>query len=99
LSDSNKSLSLASVGQGTTSSIVQWLLCLISFGIAASALNNNWNGEKFIALETDVLWLHIVLGHYFISFAVFLAFEDFLDCFKNQGVGSLYGAIGLRVLD
>jgi hypothetical protein len=39
------------------------------------------------------------LGHYFISFAVFLAFEDFLDCFKNQGVGSLYGAIGLRVLD
>jgi vacuolar-type H+-ATPase subunit I/STV1 len=62
LSDSNKSLSLASVGQGTTSSIVQWLLCLISFGIAASALNNNWNGEKFIALETDVLWLHIVLG-------------------------------------
>jgi hypothetical protein len=55
LSDSNRSFSLALVGQGKAFGVVHELLCLISSGVTASALNNSWNGEKFVALDTDVL--------------------------------------------
>jgi hypothetical protein len=36
--------------------------------------------------------------HDLCPFALLLAFEYFLDCLKNQGVGSLYFPIGLRVI-
>jgi hypothetical protein len=55
LSDSNKSLSSASMRQGEASGIVRELMCLISSGITASSPNNSRNGEKFVALETIVL--------------------------------------------
>jgi hypothetical protein len=62
LYDSNKSLSSALLGKGLASGIVQELLCLISSGVTASALNNSQNGEKFVALEANVVWLHSAFG-------------------------------------
>jgi hypothetical protein len=50
------------MGQDLAPGIVRELLCLISSVVAASAMNNNWNGEKFVALATDVLWLRITFG-------------------------------------
>jgi hypothetical protein len=50
LSDSNKTFSSASLGHGGVFAVVRRLLCLISFGSTASALNNNWNGVKLVAL-------------------------------------------------
>jgi hypothetical protein len=55
------------------SDIVRELLCLISCGITTSALNNNQNGEKLVALEIDVLWLHIA----FIITSIHLPFSRF----------------------
>jgi hypothetical protein len=55
MSDSNKSLFSASVGQDIASDIVHELLYLISSSVTASAPNINQNGEKFVAQEVDVL--------------------------------------------
>jgi hypothetical protein len=55
LSNYNKSLSSTSMGHDLAPGIARELLCLISSVVAASAPNNNWNGEKFVALATDVL--------------------------------------------
>jgi hypothetical protein len=38
------------------------------------------------------------LQNYFDPFAFFLAFEDFHDCFKDQGVRCLYCTIELQVV-
>jgi hypothetical protein len=43
------------MGHDLAPGIARELLCLISSVVAASAPNNNWNGEKFVALATDVL--------------------------------------------
>jgi hypothetical protein len=55
LSDSSKSFSSASLGHGGASAVIHRLWCLISFGSIASALNNNRNGVKLVALQTIVL--------------------------------------------
>jgi hypothetical protein len=38
------------------------------------------------------------LQHYFSTFAFFPTSEDFLGCFKDQGVSSLYYTIGLHLV-
>jgi hypothetical protein len=38
------------------------------------------------------------IWHNFGPFALFLAFENFLNCFKYQGMGSLYYPVGLGVV-
>jgi hypothetical protein len=89
LSDSNKSFSPASLRHDGASAIVRKLLCLISSGSTVSAPNNNQNGVKLVALQIVVLWLHTALP---------FAFEYFLDCLKNQGIGSFDCSIRLWVV-
>jgi hypothetical protein len=55
LSGSNRSFDSASVGLCTTSGVVVALLKLNSFGATVSSPNNNLNGMKLVALETEVL--------------------------------------------
>jgi hypothetical protein len=50
LCDSNKSFSSTSLGHGGASAIVHILWCLISSGSTASALYNNQNEVKLVAL-------------------------------------------------
>jgi hypothetical protein len=55
LSDFSRSLSLALVAQNVASGIVHVLLCLISSGVIALAPNKRQKGEKFVALDIDIL--------------------------------------------
>jgi hypothetical protein len=78
LSGSNRSLSLASLGQGGAFIVVQKLLCLISSRSTTSTPNNNLNGVNFVAMETVVLSLHIALGITSAHLAFFLHSRIFL---------------------
>jgi hypothetical protein len=98
LFDSNKSLSSASVGEGMASNIVLELLCLILSGVTTSASNSSRNIEKFVALETDVLWLHITFSITSAHLPFFLPSRIFLIALKIR-VLALYCTIRLRVVD
>jgi hypothetical protein len=59
LSDSSRSFSSASLGHARVVVTVRKLQCFTSSG---RTLYISWNGVKFVALHTVVLWLHTACG-------------------------------------
>jgi hypothetical protein len=62
LSDSSRSFSSTSFGHASVSAVVHKLRYFISSSSTTSAPYINWNGVKFVALHTMVLWLHTTVG-------------------------------------
>jgi hypothetical protein len=82
LSDSSISLSSALEGSNVASGIVRALFCLISSGVTASALNRSLKGDRFIVVDTAVLWLHTAFGITSADLPFFLPLRDFLIASK-----------------
>jgi membrane-bound acyltransferase YfiQ involved in biofilm formation len=62
------------------------LWCLISFDNTASAVNNNQNRVKLVALQTIVLWLHTALGMTSTHLPFFSPLSIFFTASKIQAI-------------
>jgi hypothetical protein len=78
LTGTSKSFSSTSLGHAGTSVVVHKVRCFTSSGSTASAPYINWNGVKFVSLQTIVLWLHTILGMIFTHLLFFSSSSIFL---------------------
>jgi hypothetical protein len=97
LFDSSRSFSSASLGHARVPIAVLKFQCFTSSGRTASALYINWNGMKFVALHTVVLWLHTACGITSVHFP-FFSHSMIFYCFEYQAINSFHCSVGLGVV-